>query len=142
MLGGCLVLIAGAVVTFVSIELGTPAVFLVGTAVAGLGFGPAFVGAYRTVVAFAVPDDRAGLITAVYVVSYLATGIPAVIGGIATSRYGLSRTALVYSLVVAALAAVAVILLIGRIRGSERAVRHADSGLPPGPGTVPPCPPT
>ena len=142
MLGGCLVLIAGAVVTFTSIELGTPAVFLVGTAVAGLGFGPAFMGAYRAVVALAVPDDRAGLITAIYVVSYLATGIPAVIGGIATSRYGLSRTALVYSLVVAALAAVAVILLISRIRGSDRAVRHADHPHPPlGPGTVPPCPP-
>jgi MFS family permease len=142
MLGGCLVLIAGAVVTFISIELGTPAVFFVGTAVAGLGFGPAFMGAYRTVVASAVSSDRAGLITAVYVVSYLATGIPAVIGGIATSRYGLSRTALVYSLVVAALAAVAVILLIGRIRGVERAVSRTDYPAPPlGPGTVPPCPP-
>src|SRR4051812_28809803 len=142
MLGGCLVLFAGAVVTFVSIELGTPAVFFVGTAVAGLGFGPAFMGAYRAVVALAVPDDRAGLITAIYVVSYLATGIPAVIGGIATSSYGLSRTALVYSLVVAALAAVAAILLIRRSRGSERAIRYTDHpDLPLGPGTVPPCPP-
>jgi MFS family permease len=142
MLGGCLVLIAGAVVTFVSIDLGVPVVFLVGAAVAGLGFGPAFMGAYRAVVALAVPDDRAGLITAIYVVSYLATGIPAVIGGIATSRYGLSRTALVYSLVVAALAAVALILLISRIRGAEAAVRHTDyPDAPLGPGTVPPCPP-
>jgi predicted MFS family arabinose efflux permease len=143
MLGGCLVLIAGAVVTFSSIHTGTPAVFFVGTAVAGLGFGPAFMGAYRVVVALAVPSDRAGLITAVYIVSYLATGIPAVIGGIATSRYGLSETALVYLLVVAALAAVAVILLISRIRGAERAVRRTNCpDPPPGPGTVPPCPPT
>jgi predicted MFS family arabinose efflux permease len=141
MLGGCLVLIAGAVVTFSSIDTGTPAVFFVGTAVAGLGFGPAFMGAYRVVVAFAVPSDRAGLIAAVYIVSYLATGIPAVIGGIATSRYGLSETALVYSLVVAALAAVAVILLVSRIRGAERATRTNCPDPPPGPGTVPPCPP-
>src|SRR3954453_14958909 len=143
MLGGCLVLIAGAVVTFSSIEIGTPAVFLVGAAVAGLGFGPAFMGAYRAVVASAGPDDRAGLIAAVYVVSYLATGIPAVIGGIATSRYGLSRTALVYSLVVAALAAVAVILLISGTRRGETALRRKDyPDPPPGPGTVPPCPPS
>ena len=142
MLGGCLVLIAGAVVTFGSIDTGAAAVFFVGTAVAGLGFGPAFVGAYRVVVASAVSGDRAGLITAVYIVSYLATGIPAVIGGIATSRYGLSATALVYSLVVAALAAVAAILLIARLRGTRRAVRLADCPEPPpGPGTVPPCPP-
>jgi len=142
MLGGCLVLVAGGVVTFSSIDTGTPAVFFVGTAVAGLGFGPAFMGAYRVVVAFADPGDRAGLITAVYIVSYLATGIPAVIGGMATSRYGLRETALVYSLVVAALAAVAAILLLSRIRGAERAVRRADCpDPPPGPGTVPPCPP-
>src|SRR4051794_32496474 len=143
MLGGCLVLIAGAVVTFGSIDTGTPAVFFVGTAVAGLGFGPAFMGAFRVVVAFAIPSDRAGLITAVYIVSYLATGIPAVIGGIATSRYGLRETALVYSLVVAALAAVAAILLLSRFRAAERAVRRRDCpDPPPGPGTVPPCPPT
>jgi MFS family permease len=141
MLGGCLVLIVGAVVTFSSIDTGTPAVFFVGTAVAGLGFGPAFMGAYRVVVAFAIPSDRAGLIAAVYIVSYLATGIPAVIGGIATSRYGLSETALVYSLIVAALAAVAVILLVSRIRGAERATRTNRPAPPPGPGTVPPCPP-
>src|SRR3954452_21627343 len=142
MLVGCLVLIAGAVVTFSSIDTGTPAVFFVGTAVAGLGFGPAFTGAYKVVVASATSSDRAGLITAVYIVSYLATGIPAVIGGIATSRYGLSETALVYSLVVAALAAVAVILLISRMRGAGRVVHLTKCpDPPPGPGTVPPCPP-
>jgi predicted MFS family arabinose efflux permease len=142
MLGGCLVLTAGAVVTFSSIATGTPAVFFLGTAVAGFGFGPAFMGAYRVVVATAVPSDRAGLVTAVYIVSYLSTGIPAVLGGIATSRYGLSETALVYSLVVAALAAVAVVLLIIRLRGAELAVRRTNCpDLPPGPGTVPPCPP-
>src|SRR3954453_17214292 len=103
MLGGWLAL-AGALITFAAIETGTPAVLLVGTAVAGLGFGPAFMGAFRSVVALAPSDDRAGLVTAVYIVSYLATGIPAVIAGIATSQYGLHDTALVYSLIVAALA--------------------------------------
>jgi len=65
------------------------------------------MGAYRSIVAMAPPDDRAGLITAIYVVGYLATGVPAVIAGIATSRYGLHDTALVYSLIVAALATAA-----------------------------------
>src|SRR5215217_7204926 len=105
MLGGSLALVAGALITFAAIETTTSAVLLAGTAVAGLGFGPAFMGAYRSIVALAPSDDRAGLITAVYLVSYLATAIPAVMAGIATSRYGLHDTALVYSLVVAALAA-------------------------------------
>ena len=74
MLGGCLALTAGALVTFVSIQTSTLAVLFAGTAVAGLGFGPAFMGAYRAAVALVASDDRAGLITAIYIVSYLATG--------------------------------------------------------------------
>src|SRR3954452_4291542 len=73
MLGGCLALVAGAAVTFASIETGAPAILFVGSAIAGLGFGPAFTGAYRSTVALATPADRAGLITAIYLVSYLST---------------------------------------------------------------------
>src|SRR5436190_5937884 len=142
MLGGCLVLIVGALVTFASIETGTATVLFIGTAIAGLGFGPAFMGAYRATVAAAASDDRTGLITAIYIVSYLATGIPAVLAGIATSHYGLHETALAYSVAVAGLAAVAVGSLLARETAPGRAqhgTRHADT--PPGPGTVPPCPP-
>lgn len=143
MLTGCLVLIAGALATFIAVETGTSATLLIGTAVAGFGFGPAFTGAYRAVIGQAPPGDRAGLITTMYTVSYLATGIPAVLGGIATSHYGLNDAALVYSLVVAALAAGAVIVLISRNRVTGRSVQHANTlAPPPGPGTVPPCPPT
>jgi MFS family permease len=129
-------------VTFASIETGTAAVLFVGTAIAGLGFGPAFMGAYRATVAAATSDDRTGLITAIYIVSYLATGIPAVVAGIATSHYGVRKTALVYSGAVAVLAAVAVSRLLARQTAPGRAkhgIRHADA--PPGPGTVPPCAP-
>ena len=122
----------------------TSALLFVGTAVAGLGFGPTFTGAYRSVVALAPYDDRAGLITAIYVVSYLATGIPAVTAGIATSRYGLHDAALVYSLVVAALAAAgAGSFLVSRLRATgepERGTRSPDP--PPGPCTAAPCLPT
>jgi predicted MFS family arabinose efflux permease len=142
MLGGCLALVVGATVTFVSIQTGTSAVLFVGTAIAGLGFGPAFMGAYRTTVAAATSDDRSGLITAIYIVSYLATGIPAMLAGIATSHYGLRKTALVYLVAVAVLAAVAVSRLLARqtaLGRAEHGARHADT--PPGPGTVPPCAP-
>jgi len=141
MLGGCLALIAGALVTFAAIETGTAAALFVGAAVAGVGLGPAFMGAYRSTVALAPPDDRAGLITAIYIVGYLSTGIPAVIGGIATSAYGLHETALVYSVAVAVLAACAATLLAHRM-ATGRALRGThDAEAPPGPGTVPPCPP-
>lgn len=141
MLVGCVVLIVGALVTFASIETSTPALLFAGTAVAGVGFGPAFMGAYRSMVAEAPPKERAGLITTIYIVGYLSTGIPAVIGGVAATYYGLHDTALVYSVVVAALVAVAVALLI-RPPAAARAPRAGDLPAPPlGPGTVPPCPP-
>src|SRR4051794_37424987 len=142
MLGGCLALIVGALVTLTSIHTGTPVALFIGTMVAGLGLGPAFTGAYRSTIGLAPSGDRVGLIAAIYVVSYLATGIPAVIGGIATSQYGLHTTALVYLAVVAGLAAVAVGLLIRRRMATGTATRGTDHpDAPEGPGTVPPCPP-
>jgi MFS family permease len=141
MLGGCFALIVGALVTLASIETRTPALLFAGTAVAGLGVGATFTGAYRATIALAPSDDRAGLIAAIYIVSYLATGVPAVIGGIATSHYGLHKTALLYAAVVAALAAVAAGLLIRRLAGGRAVSGIHDADAPPGPGTVPPCPP-
>ena len=107
MLGGCLGLFVGAVITVAAIVTGTAALLLLGTATAGLGFGPANVGAYRVIMARAAPSDRAGLIAAVSVVNYLAFGLPALIAGIATSHFGLHGTALAYSAVIALLAAAA-----------------------------------
>src|SRR4051794_12527417 len=141
MLGGCLALISGAAVTFVAIETGSAAVLFVGTALAGFGLGSAFMGAYRSTVALASPDHRAGLITAIYIVGYLSTGIPAVIGGIATTNYGLHETALVYSVAVALLAAFAVALLLHPRAPGGAMRRSEDAAAPPGRGTVPPCPP-
>jgi len=139
MLGGCLALMAGAAVTFASIETGTPVILFVGSAIAGLGFGPAFMGAYRSTVALATPADRAGLITAIYIVSYVSTGVPAVIGGVATSRYGLHATALLYLVAVAALAAAAVSLLARQLAGGSTEPPTERPRAPLGPGTVPPC---
>jgi len=140
--GGCVALIVGSLVTLASIQTETPVALFIGTIIAGLGLGPAFMGAYRSTIALAAPDDRVGLIAAIYIVSYLATGIPAVIGGVATSHYGLHSTALVYLAAVAGLAIVAVILLLRRLMATQataRAIDHPDA--PPGLGTVPPCPP-
>jgi MFS family permease len=116
MLGGCLTLLAGAAITFVAIATRAPAAFLLGTGVAGVGFGTAFTGAYRTVGALATPDERAGLIAAIFTVSYLAFSVPALIAGVATSHYGLRDTALVYSAVVAALVAAAAASFLFRRR--------------------------
>jgi MFS family permease len=107
MLAGCLVLLTGVAVTFAAIAAMSAAAFLAGTAVAGAGFGVAFLGAFRTLSALADPGERAALIAGIFTVNYLAFGIPALIAGVAVTRYGLHHTALVYLGVIAALATVA-----------------------------------
>jgi MFS family permease len=116
MLAGCLALLAGAVVTLAAIETASAAAFLTGTAVAGAGFGTAMLGAFRTVSALAAPGQRASLIAAYFIASYVAFSIPVVIAGLATTHFGLHRTALVYCAVIAVLAAVAAGSLIFRRR--------------------------
>jgi hypothetical protein len=116
MLAGCLALVAGAVLTLAAIQATSAAAFLIGTAVAGAGFGTAMLGTFRTISAMAAPGQRASLIAAYFVVSYAAFSIPVVIAGIATTHVGLHRTALVYCVAIAALAAVAAGSLISRKR--------------------------
>ena len=86
---------------------GLACAFLIGSAIAGVGFGLAFLGAFEMVTALAPPAERAGLVAAIFIVNFLAFSIPAVIAGWAVSRYGLHRTALVYCAAIAALVAAA-----------------------------------
>jgi hypothetical protein len=140
MLGGCLGLLGGAVVTLAAIVASTPALLLLGTVLAGLGFGPANLGGYRVIMARAAASNRAGLIAAISVVNYLAFGLPALIAGMATSHFGLHDTALVYSVVIALLAAAAAGGVLFEGSGGTRAPRAAapPPEPPPGPCTVPP----
>jgi MFS family permease len=122
MLAGCVALLAGIAVTLAAITTGTSWAFLVGTAVAGVGFGPGFTGAYRMVVARSTPDGRASLIAAIFSVSYLAFSLPAVIAGVATTHYGLHDTAIAYCIVIALLVAAAGGSLVLRRRSPAAAV--------------------
>ena len=117
MLAGCLLLLAGVAVTFAAIATTIAAAFLAGTAVAGVGTGLALLGVNRTLIALAAPGQRARLIAAIFIISFLGLSIPALIAGVATAHFGLHRTALAYCVAMAALAAVAAGRLILRSRG-------------------------
>ena len=107
MLVGCLVLLAGLAVTFAAIATTTAAAFLAGTAVAGVGFGLALLGANRSLIALAAPGQRAGLIAAIFIVNFLGLSVPALIAGVATTHFGLHRTALAYCAAIVVLVAAA-----------------------------------
>jgi hypothetical protein len=125
MLAGCLALLAGAVLTLAAIETTSAAAFLAGIAVAGAGFGTAMLGALRTISARAAPGQRASLIAAFFIVSYLAFSVPVVAAGVAVTHAGLHLTALVYCTVIAVLVAVAAGSLIVRGRSSVPGTRSS-----------------
>ena len=88
----------------VSLTTGTLWLFFVTSGLAGLGFGAAFLGAVATVTAGVAPGHRAGLLSSIFVVGYLAFSIPAIVAGIASGSVGLQLTAEVYGAVVIVLA--------------------------------------
>jgi MFS family permease len=110
------------------------AALLVGTALAGAGFGTAMLGAFGTISAQAAPGQRASLIAAYFIASFTAFSIPVVAAGVAITHFGLHRTALAYCAAIAVLAAVAAGSLIfrshrRRVTGPHhRARRHHTAG--------------
>ena len=102
---GTAALFAGTTALVVALATTSLTLFVIGALIAGAGFGPAFLGAFRAVSQLAAPHERAALISAIYVVSYLALSVPAVIAGLLITDHGLRNTSLVYGIVVAAVAA-------------------------------------
>jgi predicted MFS family arabinose efflux permease len=113
MLIGIVALMAGVSATVVAASLGSAAVFFAGSVVGGVGFGCGFQGGIRTVIPLAAPHQRAGLVSLLYVVSYLGLGLPAVLAGFGVvDGGGLIDTARYYGSAVIALAALALFGLL------------------------------
>jgi MFS family permease len=102
--------------TVVALTQAVSWLFYVSTAVASLGFGAAFLGALRTLVALATPEERSALVAAVYTVAYLAYSVPAIAAGTLSTHIGLHCTAVGYSSAVTALAVIALITTAGQNR--------------------------
>jgi MFS family permease len=103
-------LLIGVGVTLLAIKHGSTAAFFLGTVIAGMGFGGSFQGAIRSVLPLAAPHERAGVLSVLYVVSYLAMGLPAVVAGcLVVYGGGLVATTREYGGVVMALAALALL---------------------------------
>jgi MFS family permease len=113
---GTTTLIAGVALVLLSLWVGSAALFFAGTAVAGIGFGAGFQGGIRLVAPLAHPDHRAGVLSALFIVSYIGLGAPAVLAGLAVVHGGgLIATSYEYGIAVIVLGVVATINLI-RIR--------------------------
>jgi MFS family permease len=103
--GGATVL-AGTAIIVAGVALGVMPLLWVGGIVGGVGFGASFSGALRTITPLAAPHQRAGLFAAVFLVAYLAFGIPAIVAGLLVGVVGLLNTVLGYGVAIIAAAAV------------------------------------
>jgi predicted MFS family arabinose efflux permease len=130
MVTGVLALVLGVTMTLVAVAAGSTVGFFAGTVVAGVGFGSGFQGGIRTVLPLVAPHERAGVLSLLYVVSYLGLGVPAIAAGyLVVHAGGLVVTAREYGIAVIALAAVALVALL----------RRGDAGEQPQRANAPAC---
>jgi len=109
---GASLLPSGIVLVLLGVHSASLPLFFLGTLVAGCGFGAGFLGAVRSLVPLALPHERAGLMSAFYVLSYLAFCLPSLLAGNLTRSFGLVATTDGYGAVLIVLSVGALLALI------------------------------
>lgn len=107
---GASLLPVGLVLILLGVHGASLSLFFFGTLVAGCGFGSGFLGAVRSLVPLTLPHERAGLMSAYYVLSYLAFCLPALLAGYLARNLGLLTTTDGYGVVLIVLAVAALVL--------------------------------
>ncbi len=93
-----------------AIATGSLVGFVLTAVIAGTGFGTAFMGILRSITPTVGPEERGELFSTVFVIAYLAFGIPSVAAGFASPHLGLATTATIYGSAVVVLSATAALL--------------------------------
>lgn len=128
MLAGIGALIAGSLIVLAALGTGSAALLFLGTAASGFGFGAGFQGGIRTVVPAAAPHERAGVLSLLFVLSYLGMGVPVVAAGYAVVHgQGLVGAARDYAIALIVLAAFALAAL-ARTGGNRRGAHTIRTG--------------
>jgi len=109
---GATLLAVGVALILTAVHSASLPLFFIATLIAGSGFGAGFLGALRSVVPLALPHERAGLMSAFYVLSYLAFCLPSLLAGNLIRRFGLIVTTDGYGAVLILLALGALVALL------------------------------
>lgn len=119
MVTGALIFAAGSAGTVLALFTVSTWLFFLTAAISGFGFGSAFFGAVATVTDGIHPGQRAGLLSSVFIVCYLAFSLPAIAAGVAAGWVGLARTAEIYG-------AVLIVLALSAVAACRRVTSRAD----------------
>lgn len=118
-IGGVSLAVAGAAATTLAVTVAWFPLLVVGAVLSGAGFGSAFSGILRTLGPLAIPSRRAELFAAVYLVSYLAYGLPALVAGVLIGYVGLLPTIIGYGLVNIVLTLAGVLAQLRLVRAAK-----------------------
>lgn len=116
LIGGTAAMAAGVAVTLFGVYRQDVLLMLAGTLVAGYGFGTCFFAATRTIMPLAGPTERAGLLSAFLLQSYLAFSLPVVVLGLLTPSLGLVNATYLFGGIVIVLSVVSLVatIVVGR----------------------------
>jgi len=111
---GTAALAVGTALSLWALATGSLPFYLAATAVTGMGFGTAFSGVVASLAPRIPPTDRADTFAVIYLLAYLAFGVPAVIAGMLVGVFGLGAVCVGYGVAVIALALIALVLRVRR----------------------------
>jgi MFS family permease len=93
---GIISMLIGLLLLLTSLFTSSLLLFFIATGLSGIGFGGAFSAIIQSLAPSVAKHERAGLFTAIFVVSYLALSVPAMLAGLLVRPLGLKTTATCY----------------------------------------------
>ena len=118
-------LAAGVVISLAGVLIESLPFYIVGSIVAGSGWAATFLSAMDNITAATPPAMRGQVFSSVFVASYLAFSVPAVIAGIVVSHIGLRDTIIGYVGYVLAMVMIAAASAVTVRRRAASAARNA-----------------
>lgn len=128
---GSAALAAGTMLIVAAAATGSGAAYLAGAVVGGAGFGVAFLGGLRQLVAVIPHQHRAAVMSAFYIVAYASLSLPAVLAGLVATHLGLHVTFETFGSIVA------VVALVMAIEAWRTRPGRRSAALAGQPGAVP-----
>jgi MFS family permease len=120
---GGFAIVVGTVLFIASIAVTSLPLLWVGAVVGGAGLGGAFTGTIRSLVPLVEAHERAGLFSAIYLVSYITFGVPVIVAGLFLSTVGVTAIALTFGVVTVVAAAAGVVTQLATARRTGLASR-------------------
>ena len=113
---GGFAIVAGIALFIASIAATSLPLLWIGAVVGGAGLGGAFTGTIRSLVPLVEAQQRAGLFSAIYLVSYITFGVPVIVAGLFLSTIGVTAIAVGFGVVTVVAAAAGIVTQLATAR--------------------------